>query len=219
MKTEVVIARYNEDVSWAKGMPNVCVYNKGGALSGVPCLQHAMLNEGREAGTYLSHIISRYDSLADVTLFCQGQNDDHNPAKFPIEQLLDLPEGTDVMGLFRCDAMVEWDESGRLKHPGKWGQDCRDGRMKLCPRSFTAWWADLFGQPPSAIQGISYFPGAVFAVRREVLHRQSRGFYEKLGEQLRYHPYPEEALFLERAWLYLWKKPALKVSAVVCQSE
>lgn len=80
MKTELVIARYNEDVSWINTIndPDVycTIYNKGASLD-LPYIQ--LPNIGRESHTYLHHIINNYNNLADITIFCQGDSIFHSP--------------------------------------------------------------------------------------------------------------------------------------------
>lgn len=71
---KVVVARYNEDVEWCKPFPCI-IYNKGGALPNTIALP----NIGREAHTYLHHIIENYDNLDDYTAFVQGDPFDHSP--------------------------------------------------------------------------------------------------------------------------------------------
>jgi hypothetical protein len=80
MKTEIVIARYNEDLSWIKKLPKsikITIYNKGN-----DDIEHSFIklpNIGRESHTYLYHIINNYDKLADQTIFCQGDSIFHSP--------------------------------------------------------------------------------------------------------------------------------------------
>lgn len=63
---EIVIARYNEDISWVKeAFPNnaVTVYNKGEHIE--PITENMLIielsNIGREAHTYLEHILRNYN--------------------------------------------------------------------------------------------------------------------------------------------------------------
>lgn len=77
---EVVVARYNEDLSWIKKeFPNekVIVYNKGEDDLNLPsnCTIIKLPNLGREAHTYLYHIIHNYHNLAERTLFLQGSQE------------------------------------------------------------------------------------------------------------------------------------------------
>ena len=74
---EVVIARYNEDLSWVmKEFPNekVTIYNKGKDDLNLPANYKIIKlpNIGREAHTYLYHIVTNYNQLAERTLFLQG---------------------------------------------------------------------------------------------------------------------------------------------------
>ena len=69
---EIVLAKYDESVEWAnkyKDKATVTVYDK--SSSPVPGAI-TLPNVGRESHTYLHHIISRYDSLADWTVFSQA---------------------------------------------------------------------------------------------------------------------------------------------------
>lgn len=71
---KIIIARYNEDVSWINSLKkeNVIIYNKGEEmdLPDYKCIPR--INIGRESETYLHYIITNYDSLPDYILFMQG---------------------------------------------------------------------------------------------------------------------------------------------------
>jgi hypothetical protein len=82
MKTEIVIARYNENLDWLKKIKKskdlkITVYNKGPDDIDVPFIR--LPNIGRESHTYLYHIINNYDNLANQTIFCQGDSIFHSP--------------------------------------------------------------------------------------------------------------------------------------------
>ena len=82
MKTEIVVARYNENLDWLKKIKKskdlkITVYNKGNNDINVPFI--SLANIGRESHTYLYHIINNYDNLADQTIFCQGDSIFHSP--------------------------------------------------------------------------------------------------------------------------------------------
>jgi hypothetical protein len=77
MSVDIVVAKYDEDTSWTRKLPDaatICVYDKGcnGNMDAI-----ALPNVGREGHTFLTHIVTRYDCLADVTVFLQGRIDDH----------------------------------------------------------------------------------------------------------------------------------------------
>lgn len=71
----VVVAKYNEDVSWIKNLKYpVFVYDKS---SNPIDNSFRLSNIGREAHTFLYYIVSNYNSLADYTIFLQGNPYDH----------------------------------------------------------------------------------------------------------------------------------------------
>ena len=79
---EIVVARYGEDVSWLGTLLSkhdawlqAHVYNKGGdrPVTNCPrCEVVSLDNVGLEAHTYLHHIVTHYDILADKIVFTQG---------------------------------------------------------------------------------------------------------------------------------------------------
>jgi len=81
VKTEIVIARYNENLDWLKSIPKtikITIYNKGNENNiNYPFIK--LPNIGRESHTYLYHIIHNYNQLADQTIFCQGDSIFHSP--------------------------------------------------------------------------------------------------------------------------------------------
>jgi len=68
----IVIAKYEEDVRWAeqlKASHDVVVYDKSDKpIAGSIHLK----NIGREADTYIQHIVNNYGQLDGHTVFCQG---------------------------------------------------------------------------------------------------------------------------------------------------
>ena len=82
MKTEIVVARYNENLDWLKKIKKskdlkITVYNKGPDDIDVPFIR--LPNIGRESHTYLYHIINNYENLAEQIIFCQGDSIFHSP--------------------------------------------------------------------------------------------------------------------------------------------
>ena len=77
MELTVVIARYNEDISWVDQLNcNYIIYNKGGNLD----REHIKLpNVGRESNTYLNFIISNYHTIQSPIAFVQGDPFYHCP--------------------------------------------------------------------------------------------------------------------------------------------
>ena len=84
----IVIAKYNEDTTWTtklqKPDTNCIVYSKGPHSHP---LEINLPNVGRESHTYVYHIVNNYETLANVTVFLQGNPFDHLPGG-GIDQLL-----------------------------------------------------------------------------------------------------------------------------------
>lgn len=75
---EVVVSHFDEDLDWLSKLetesgeaPKVSVYSKGENAPSNFDVQR-LPNVGREAHSYLSHIVKNYDKLADWTVFTQG---------------------------------------------------------------------------------------------------------------------------------------------------
>lgn len=85
MIPKIVIARYNENISWAidKFKDRCIIYDKGNNLQNNSCQIIYRPNRpifGRESETYLYHIITNYDNLDEYTIFTQGDPFKHSPS-------------------------------------------------------------------------------------------------------------------------------------------
>lgn len=207
----LVIARYNEDVSWAaklSGLQNIYLYNKGKDLEPDPHFIHTRLeNVGREGHTYLHYIISQYNNLSDYTIFCQGNPFDHCSLAFLnnciSELVMPRMPGKKVY-VPRVCCLKEWDSYGQLVHPAQWGEWYKEGviaRSRFTMRNWFRWYLDV--DLPDT--GIWYSPGACMCVPRESILRNDKQFYFNLIDTVNYHVHPEEGYYLERAWLYIFK--------------
>lgn len=154
----VVAARYREDLAWLRGLDLPCVvYNKGPELApgllppGAELL--ALPNQGREAHTYLTHIIRNYGNLPRHTAFVQGDPFAHlappeDPRLTPEglrAKLLELAaKDTPFAGLawfrLRCDGLGRPHD---LADPAKQGRWKGWGKDIPVARTFEA----LFGAP------------------------------------------------------------------------
>ena len=75
-EVEIVISKYEEDISWVSDLQHpYVIYDK----SDTPIEKSIHLkNLGREANTFLYHIVNQYTTLAEVTIFLQGNPFDHS---------------------------------------------------------------------------------------------------------------------------------------------
>ncbi|MCZ7569853.1 MAG: DUF3431 domain-containing protein [Ardenticatenaceae bacterium] len=183
---EIVIARYREDVSWARRLPyRVTIYDKGGDWRGGIRLP----NVGRESHTYLYHIVTRYERLADATVFLQGDPFPHRPdLREALETLIGTPERLATfcsrthyaeLSAFR----ITFDGRGGPHHP--W--------LPLAEM-----YADLFGEvcPPLLVCRAN----GLFAASRSRIHQRPRTFYVRCCEMLSHDRDPLEGYVFERLW-------------------
>ncbi|MDB5243087.1 MAG: hypothetical protein JWP57_3712, partial [Spirosoma sp.] len=209
---ELIVARYTEDLSWLRKRPanlTVTVYDKSPNSSGGEGAI-SLPNVGREAHTYLHHIVSRYDSLAEWTIFCQGKPFDHaydfkkflrdsastalqSGENFLFNPLLAFSPNFvgEVLEFYWLGHLIDTDDNqgGRLFRPWSKNEDGRGLDMRG------------FHQALFATDGPDYYTfvlGAQFTVHRDVIHRQPLAFYERALAVST--TFPDAAHCFERSW-------------------
>ena len=193
---ELVVAHYLENLNWLRRVPpsfRKTIYTKatqGRLPIGSPDRAESHLpNAGREAHTYLYHLVTRYDSLADYTVFCQGKPFDH---------------AYDFHHRLRAFAAGELPDA-----PFQWlghiiDTDTPDGQLfREWSKNDTGEGLDLAGfhRQLFGLGGPENYPfylGAQFVISRESVLRQPLDFYQKaLKLSL---DYPNAAHCYERMW-------------------
>lgn len=178
---DLVVARYRENVDWLSRFPETrqWVYEKDN-----PQADLSLPNVGREAQTYLHHIVENYDRLAEVTVFLQGHPFDHT--RDLDHKIRDLPQECGFM----CLSEVPLVETGTGSpiHP----------RLPVGQR-----YQELFNAPP-----LDYSlcrAGACFAVDRTTIHRHPREFYARLRDWI----VTDTAgpWWVERMWKHIFVRP------------
>ena len=206
---ELVVARYNEDLKWVEQYQNLAtVYNKGEDIEGAISLE----NIGREAHTYLYHIVNNYNNLADYTCFLQGDPLYPHSPKFHsyIDYILNSNE---VIPEFNwiSQRIVEGDFEYK-----------KEPYHAIFPNIKYAY-EKVFGKEPEIKQFI-FGAGAQFCVSRDRIRERPVEFYKNIldmfehnpGEELdelaikllgnpgiqeEFHPInPELGLHMERFW-------------------
>ncbi|MDR3640421.1 MAG: DUF3431 domain-containing protein [Humidesulfovibrio sp.] len=186
---QLVVARYREDPAWlgALGLSGV-LYNKGPELApnvlppGIRALP--LPNLGREAHTYLTHIIANYDALPRHTVFLQGDPFAHltppdEPGLTPLglrKRLLDLAaKDQPFAGLawfrLRCDGLGRPHDLADPAKKGRW-----KGWGKDIPVAQT--FESLFAAP-SPREFIARAPTGNMLVRRDRILARSQSFYQR----------------------------------------
>ncbi|MBM4398453.1 MAG: DUF3431 domain-containing protein [Deltaproteobacteria bacterium] len=195
---DLVVARFAESVDWVRNVPSpvrIFVYDKGGDLhpERLPWARVEPLpNVGREAHTYLHHVIARLDAgdLAPVTFFCQGHPFDH--ASDLHAAVRAVVAGRERVDRFRwLGFIVDTDDPRGRRLFVRWSRN-EDGRELALDRFHEA----LFGVPcpPS----VPFFPGGQFAATAEAIRARPRAFWERAFSLAA--TFPDGAHCFERLW-------------------
>lgn len=213
---DIVVAHYNEDLSWLEDYLDSCtVYSKGGETH-APSFPHRKLpNIGREGHTYLHHIVECYDSLAEVTLFIQGRIDDH--INLDVDEIrrrarATVPGQVTTFPFRELELFDHWDGIPWEEYPSwkKWGSMT----FKYAPKTPAQFWQSFF--PGSKVPAsVAFHPGALFAVHRDTIRRHPRAFYRQVLEEFflgdMAHVNPITGHYMERFWL-----PIFNPSEYIC---
>jgi hypothetical protein len=205
---EIVAVRYAEDLGWVHGWLDDIVVKHG------PNLTYRIYDKGPQGDTpnignldwtYLHHIVNRWDSLADWTVFTQADPFPHMNTTF--DALLQPASGAAFPHKVKCR---EWgDAGGRLawvKFPDYWKRQYENGTIHPAKLSLRDWFKEFIGVDIEKLGALEYHPGAIFGVSRDTIQRRPREFYGRLLANLGEggHRAPEEAHYCERAWPYIF---------------
>jgi hypothetical protein len=162
---EIVVSRYNEDLNWLEDYKSYCtIYNKG-----EPVEEFIQLNNiGREGHTFIHHIVSNYENLADYTMFLQGNPfNPHSPNLF--SRLNHFIETQEPLPNFQwiSERIVESDF-----------EYIREPYHSIFPNIKFAF-EQIFKDrnPPEKFR---FGAGAQFMVYKELIHQRPKEFYENI---------------------------------------
>jgi len=196
LKNQIIVARYNENINWLlKYKDLTTIYNKGPL--NIPKIFNIinLPNFGREGHTYLYHIISNYDNLADKTLFIQAKIDDHQT--FFIEDYFK----NDCEFIGKNSRLNINELKKEINHGKKWKIEKESGAMRPSIYTPYKWLVDLIGIEIKDLENdFDVIWGANFSVSKNLIHKKPKIFYQNILRYLDYHKNPEEGHFLERCW-------------------
>lgn len=204
MKLHIVIARYNESLEWVEKCLTpiqkrfVWIYNKGSdeiSVDGIPDNQIQRLpNVGREAHTYLTHIIRHWDNLPLHIWFIQGNPFDHLEINSDFETVQRwFQKWTDNIFHTGFSQNIAWSTCPEDSHD--YGDDKTEFTFGPWLERYTG---KKFGRP------LLWYVGACFGCSREQVQCRTREYYESLLEQL-HTKSPEAAWYMEKAWFYIFQ--------------
>lgn len=197
-RVELVVARYSESLNWLRRVPasvERTVYNKGPEL--LPAAQ-TLPNVGREAHTYLHHIVTRYDDLSDLTIFCQGHPFDHAfDFHATLRSLAQHPES--VAEFAWLGHIVDTDDARGHTLFRSWSKN-EDGREL----DLNGFHRALFGA--DGPNEYTFRLGAQFAATRTLLLERPLAFWQRALEVAQ--EFPDAAHCFERMWDRVVGRPA-----------
>jgi len=175
----LVVAKYKEDVSWLDEVPReikVYIYDKSPVGE--------LVNEGRDAHTFLHHMVEHYDDLDDWTVFAQGWPFDHcNRERFFRE-------------LVGCE--LDFQELGDVKFSvvGNGLREC--GNLPL-----TEYFGTLVNRE---VFTFSFVWGMQVVLSKRVIRALPKSLYEKMRDDaIEFYKDPFTLPILERVWCELWR--------------
>ncbi|KAI4242394.1 MAG: hypothetical protein LQ352_007248 [Teloschistes flavicans] len=212
LKFEIVVAHYNEDLSWLKKHSGeCCIYTKGPSKNSPdpPFTFTPLPNIGREGHTFLYHIANHYDDLADATLFVQGRIDDH--VDLSVEEMKQRAITTGIGQVctfpFReLERFDHWEGIPWEQYPcwKRWSS-MKTAQMKGPPLQYFQKYISESDRIPTAV---GFAPGAIFAVRKETIRQHSKAYFQRLLEKMflgdMAHVNPETGHYMERFWLAMF---------------
>jgi len=194
-KFQIVVARYNENLDWLLPFKDISIiYNKGNNDITLNRFNSITLpNFGRESHTYLYHIITNYDSLADKTIFFQGKINDHRILS--MEEYFNNDEFTAKIDKLDINIFKR-----KITHENKWKVEYDTGNMRRSIYTPFEWLKNIVSLDFNENENIKIVWGANFAVNKNIILQKPKSFYEDLIRLLDFHVNPEEGHFFERSW-------------------
>lgn len=220
----VVIARYNEDLSWIKKeFPNqqVIIYNKGPDDLGIlpdNCKVIKLANIGRETESYLNYIVSNYPNFPDRILFIQGNPYDHR-VYLPLIKHKILNDSSCKNIFAKCMEDSLGNQSDDLESLN-W-KDSKWKDIALSNENMLEFTNHYIGKDYTRNQDIYFQWGGQFAVDKEKILCHDKRYFENLQQTLN-KQHPIEVHYIERLWDLIFScesSPITNISSNIVKSK
>jgi len=192
-KKDIIVARYKEDISWLTNITgsNIFLYEKGEKSLEYNSIK--LPNIGREAHTYLYHIIQNYNNLNDINIFLQGDPYPHG--------------GVNADIINNITAIDNYHDLNRIITISRNGEDWLDDELYFKGGIISFCEYHGFTIPPT-VSSLVFAQGAQFAVTKECLRKIPFEIYEKLYKTmvLENDVMAPKAHVMERLWKTLFEK-------------
>lgn len=204
--TSLIISRYDEDTSWLKNYKNfkIIVYNKGNVI---PEQNNFIINNipniGREAHTWLYHIVKNYNNLDEYNLFLQGRIDDLGCMAYKDlnQYKKELKKNEFSVSRFGLLGPFHWGYHIGIENDPKYESRWIKGEITRSKIGFRKFAKKYFPEIPIFVS-TSY--GGCFGVSRNLLLKYEIDFYKSLLDEVSQSCHPIEAHYLERLWCYMF---------------
>lgn len=217
MRKRIAVARYNEDIGWLEPASSlgvsVTVYDKSDISITCPngyrivTPNHIMLpNIGREAHTYIKHIVDNYDSLYDIEIFTQGRVSDHVQDFWGMvresenHQYLDFPHTEKIICLNEASYLKTNTENPR---PDSWDRGSGAYVFAASDRSIELY-EMVYGSVKETDNAHTKFScHAVFSISKEMILRIPLETYQRMLDL--FLKDPKQAHYWAYEFEYSWK--------------
>jgi len=219
----IVVARFNEDLTWLANsdIAKYCViYNKGKAIDNEMHTKFRDVfdipNVGREAHTYLYHILSLYDFFKEkgktdaVHVFIQGCISDHIPSTYKskeIDFLKILCQEAHENGMSMNMDAHKVNKNSAIEN-FKISKHSKNVKLKDSEMTFGQWFR-AFVCPdfvnPIKEGDVYWYKAALFAVKNHLIcDAHQKDYYLNLIKNVDGDVNTECAHFFERSWFHIF---------------
>jgi hypothetical protein len=196
-KLRIVIAKYNEDITWAKELKEAIIYNKNDTSNigniddkndtiNEKTMVIPLPNVGREGHTYYKYIYDNYEDLSDYTMFLQGHPFDHY---------------SNINNQFFEDIRQKI-KKGKLKNFTPLGNVlyCNINHCKYHPEPLPIKqvYKKIFNKNAFPYMKFKFVQGAQFIVSKKQILKRPKAFYLKIVKMLENDKNPIEGFVIER---------------------
>lgn len=208
-KVDIVISKFNENLSYINHFKNVYIYDKNPINSLLfykyvkPDIHYTQVpNVGREIHTYLYHIINNYDNLNDITIFIHGSCIFENRYKLELyNKLVYIYNNTgntvffgmpvSILSLFKDIKMTYYKSTTNcnnifdIKHT-----------LKEYNGNYYDWYIENF-------KNIEVYCGSyagTLLIHKNDILKHPKEYYQKLIKYVDEDNNPETAHYFERSW-------------------
>ena len=206
---EIVIARYNENLSWMNNSPfnefKYTIYNKGFNNNFEQKYINKVItlpNIGRCDHTFLYHIVTNFDNLANITIFFPGSINAQHKISIAIRIINEIKKykkgvfignyNSSIKKLFNNFTINEYkchDENNLINNTN----------IKLQPSMIRPYGPCFLYNFGNII--VNYFCiNGIFSLSKKDITKYDKNRYIKLLRQLNKHSNPEVGHYVERSW-------------------